>query len=184
MLPADAGRVLLPLARAALAERLGLPPPVVVEAEWLAARGASFVSVHLDGRLRGCIGTLDPFRSLGVDVAANARAAAFDDPRFRAITAAEYPIVVLEVSVLSAPEPIAYASEVDLLTQLRPGVDGVLLEAGQKRATFLPQVWAQLPKPEEFMDNLKVKAGLPRDAWDPRWRISRYAVRCWSERPG
>lgn len=181
MLPADAGQVLLPLARAAVAEQLGLESPAVAEADWLAAPGASFVSVHLAGRLRGCIGTLEPFRSLGSDVAANARAAAFDDPRFRAVTVTEYPSVVLEVSVLSAPHRIACADETDLLAQLDPGVDGVLLEGGRKRATFLPQVWAQLPQPVEFLGNLKVKAGFAREAWDPGWRFYRYTVACWGE---
>lgn len=181
MLPTDAGRVLLPLARAALAARLGVPPPVVPEAAWLDDPGASFVSVHIDGRLRGCIGTLEQYRSLGADVTANACAAAFDDPRFRPVAAAEYLQVMLEVSVISAPEPIAYADEADLCAQLRPGVDGVLLEAGKKRGTFLPQVWAQLPQPAEFLTNLKVKAGLPKDGWDPTWRFSRYAVDSWAE---
>lgn len=181
MLPADAGRVLLPLARAALADRLGLPPPAVPAAEWLVAPGASFVSVHIAGRLRGCIGTLEQYRSLEADVTSNARAAAFEDPRFRHITAEEYAQIVLEVSVVSVPEPIAYADEADLRAQLRPGVDGVLLEAGKKRGTFLPQVWAQLPQPAEFLTNLKVKAGLPKDGWDPTWRFSRYAVDSWAE---
>lgn len=181
MLPADAGRVLLPLARAAMAERLGVTPPAIPEVEWLAAPGASFVSVHVDGKLRGCIGTLEQFRSLGEDVAANARAAAFEDPRFSPITAAEYDRILLEVSVVSVPELIAYADEVDLRAQLRPGVDGVLLEAGRKRGTFLPQVWEHLPEPSEFLNNLKAKAGLAKDAWDLTWQFSRYTVKSWAE---
>jgi uncharacterized protein len=183
MLPTDAGRVLLPLARAALAERLGLSPPAVPEADWLAVPGASFVSVHIAGRLRGCIGTLEQFRSLGADVVANARAAAFEDPRFRPLAVSEYLQVALEVSVVSVPEPIAYADEADLRARLRPGVDGLLLEAGRKRGTFLPQVWAQLPERAEFLNNLKAKAGLPRDAWSPAWRFLRYTVSSWAEDP-
>lgn len=181
MVPQDAGRVLLPLARAAIAKRLGLPAPAVPAADWLAERGGSFVTLHLAGRLRGCIGTLEAYRSLGADIAANARAAAFDDPRFPPLEPGEYDQIDLEVSVLSAPEPMAYADEADLLSQLRPGVDGLLLEAEHRRGTFLPQVWDQLPRPADFLGQLKVKAGFSRHDWDPAWRISRYTVTAWSE---
>lgn len=183
MLPGDTGRVLLPLARAAIAARLGLPGPAVTPAEWLAEPGASFVTLHDAGRLRGCVGTLEPYCSLGEDVATNARAAAVHDPRFPPLTLPEYAGIDLEVSVLSALEPLACTDEADLLAQLRPGVDGLLLEAGRRRGTFLPQVWEQLPRPTQFLDRLKVKAGFSMRDWDPRWRFSRYTVQQWSERP-
>lgn len=181
MWPENAGAVLLPLARAAIAAELGLKQPTVPEAEWLNAPGASFVTLHHTGRLRGCIGTIEPYRSLADDVAGNARAAAFADPRFPALTADEYPGIHVEVSVLSAPEPIRYADEADLLAQLRPGIDGVLLQAPEHRSTFLPQVWDQLRTPAEFFGQLKVKAGLSTRDFDPAWRISRYTVTAWNE---
>lgn len=175
------GLVLLPLARAAIAARLGLPGPAVPPAEWLAEPGASFVTLHEAGRLRGCIGTLEPYCSLGDDVVNNARAAAFHDPRFPPVTVSEYARIDLEVSVLSATEPLACTDEADLLAQLRPGVDGLVLEGERRRGTFLPQVWEQLPRPAEFVDRLKVKAGFSARDWDPRWRFSRYTVQHWSE---
>ncbi|SDB80099.1 hypothetical protein GA0111570_101374 [Raineyella antarctica] len=181
MFPDDMGPVLLPLARAAIADRLHLPGPEVPAADWLAEPGASFVTLHLAGRLRGCIGTLEAYRSLGEDTAANARAAAFADPRFPALTVREYAGIEVEVSVLSALEPVPYDDEDDLLGRLRPGIDGVVLRAGRRRGTFLPQVWDQLPDPSRFLDHLRRKAGLPGNGWDPAWQVDRYTVRRWSE---
>lgn len=183
MFPDDMGRMLLPLARAAIAERLHLPGPHVPREPWLADQGASFVTLHLEGRLRGCIGTIEPYRSLGEDVEANARAAAFRDPRFEPLTVPEYERIDLEVSVLSPMEPVAYEDEADLVAQLRPGVDGLLLDAGRRRGTFLPQVWEQLPEPAKFLAHLKAKAGYSPHHWDPEWTFFRYTVRHWSETP-
>ncbi len=122
---------------------------------------ATFVTLHSrDGNLRGCIGTLEPRRPLISDVAHNAFSAAFRDPRFPPLTEAEYVGVSIEVSVLSPPEPIEAATEEALLRQLRPGVDGLILEAGGHRATFLPSVWESLPQPQEFVSALKRKAGI------------------------
>lgn len=181
MFPDDMGRVLLPLARAAIAERLHLRGPHVHREDWLAEQGATFVTLHLSGQLRGCIGTIEPHRSVGEDTEANALAAAFRDPRFPALTVEEYERIDLEVSVLSPMEPVAYEDEADLLAQLRPGVDGLLLDAGWRRGTFLPQVWEQLPQPEHFLARLKAKAGFPARHWDPDWQFFRYTVRQWSE---
>lgn len=181
MFPDDMGRVLLPLARAAIAERLGLPGPAVPAADWLDEPGACFITLQLAGRLRGCIGTLEAWRGIGEDVEDNARSAAFRDPRFPPLSVAEYREVDLEVSVLSELEPIPCADEADLLARLRPGVDGVVLRAGRRSGTFLPQVWDQLPDPEKFVAHLKVKAGLPRRGWGPDWRCYRYGVRHWRE---
>lgn len=128
-LPAQAGLVLLPLARQAIARRLGVPcpapPPAGADAAWLQEEGASFVTLTLDGALRGCIGSLRAYRSLRADVEDNAVAAATRDPRFPTLTAVELGAVLLEVSVLSAPAPLEAGSQAELLARLRPGVDGV-----------------------------------------------------------
>lgn len=179
--PDDAGAVLLPLARFAIAERLGIRAEEPLHAGWLDEHGASFVTLHTRGRLRGCIGTISAYRSIADDVRSNARHAAFLDPRFSAVTAGEYAALDLEVSLLSPPEPLACRSDDELLSQLRPGIDGVLLEAGDRRGTFLPQVWDQLPDPRDFLTHLKAKARLDREPWGSDWTVSRYTVTSWSE---
>ena len=183
--PADAGPVLLPLARgainarlapagsagpsspAALADPASPAAPAGPTAEWLEAPGASFVTLTSGrapgGALRGCIGSLVARRPLREDVEANAVAAALHDPRFPPLTARELDDVVVEVSVLSAPAVLPAADEAELLARLRPGVDGVVLSASGRRATFLPQVWEQLPDPADFLARLRRKAGLPAD---------------------
>lgn len=125
---------------------------------------ATFVTLHTRfGDLRGCIGTLEPRRPLISDVVHNAFSAAFRDPRFPPLSEAQYSGLVMEVSVLSLPEPIDASSEEELLRQLRPGVDGLIIESGRHRATFLPSVWESLPQPREFLSALKRKAGLTAD---------------------
>ncbi len=180
-LPADAGTTLLPLARGAIAAQLGLPANAVADAPWLHERGASFVTLMLAGTLRGCIGTLEPHRALLDDVRANAIAAAFRDPRFRALTADEFKSVNIEVSVLSPVTPLQWRDEADALSRLRPGIDGVIFEYGHHRSTFLPQVWEEFPDPQHFLSHLKYKGGLPPDFWDPAVRLSRYTVAKWRE---
>lgn len=143
---------------------------------WLAAPGATFVTLKLDGELRGCIGSLEARRSLGEDVVRNALAAAYRDPRFPPVTVAECERLQVEVSLLTPALPMAVTSEAEALRLLRPGVDGVVLEYGQRSSTFLPQVWESLPDPRDFLAELKRKAGLARDFWDPRLRLSRYTV--------
>jgi AmmeMemoRadiSam system protein A len=182
-LPAGAGAVLLPLARQSIATALRLPSPVPAPAEtpWLRAPGASFVTLTLGGELRGCIGSVVAHRPLGRDVADNARAAALDDPRFPPLTRAEFGPVHLEVSVLSVPEPYICASRAEALAGLRPGVDGVIMTAHGRRATFLPQVWDDLPVPDQFMAHLMRKAGLPARFWDDTVRLERYTVTAFPE---
>src|SRR6185436_6796016 len=107
--------------------------------------GATFITLTRDGRLRGCIGSLEAARPLGEDVAQNALAAAFRDPRFAPITAAEWPRCSVEVSLLSQPKPIRFADEADLLGQVKPGEDGLILQCDGRRSTFLPQVWEAIP---------------------------------------
>lgn len=152
-------------------------------APWLEAPGAAFVTLHTrTGALRGCIGSLAARRALVEDIRANALAAAFEDPRFPALTARELPDIVVEVSVLTAPEPLAYTDGRDLLTKLTPHVDGVIIEQGWHRATFLPQVWDQLPRPEGFLGHLCNKAGLPGSAWrSGDLKVSTYQVQKFSE---
>lgn len=145
-------------------------------AHWLRSPGASFVTLTQRGCLRGCIGSLEAHRALCTDVRANAVAAALRDPRFPPLAAAELRLTRVEVSLLSATESLAFGSEADALAQLRPGVDGLLLEYGALRSTFLPQVWDQLPGPKDFLSQLKRKAGLPGDFWHERLRLQRYTV--------
>lgn len=175
-LPADAAAVLLPLARAAVAAELGIDRPADDSPRWLAEPGACFVTLHTAGRLHGCIGTIWPTRPLREDVRENARAAATRDRRFPPLTRPELADTVIEVSVLSPTEPIAAGTEAQVLAALRPGLDGVVLECGRRRATLLPQVWSTLADPQEFLAHLRVKAGLPRDFWSTAVRVSRYAV--------
>lgn len=180
------GGLLLPVARAAIAEGVGvplLPPPLPA---WAEESGAAFVTLTKDGKLRGCIGTLEAHRPLIDDVIANARNAAFHDPRFRPVTRDELDALTIEVSVLSAPEELRFTGRADAYAQLRPGVDGVILRYRHHRGTFLPQVWEQLPTVEQFMAHLNRKAGLPDDFWpEPdardRLHLSRYTVTAWSE---
>ncbi len=135
---------------------------------------ATFVTLTIDAQLRGCIGTLEARRALVEDVASNAYSAAFEDPRFAPLERAEFERLDIHLSLLSAPEPIQFGSEKDLLAQIRPSLDGLVLEEGARRGTFLPSVWEQLPDPVEFLRHLKRKAGLPADYWSATLRVSRY----------
>jgi AmmeMemoRadiSam system protein A len=138
-----------------------------------AAPGACFVTLHRQGRLRGCIGSLLPRQALAKDVSENAYNAGFQDPRFLALTAKELQGLKLSISVLTPLKPLEFTDEADLLGKLRPGVDGLLLEDGRNRGFFLPSVWSELPEPREFLTHLKYKAGLPADHWSPRLKVSR-----------
>lgn len=176
------GRTLVALARAAIDEAVsGERAPRLASQARLDDDGAVFVTLTENGRLRGCIGSLEAYRPLREDVIDNAVAAACRDPRFPPLAATELPRVKVEVSLLSPPEPLAVASEAEAWARVRPGIDGIVLEVGRHRATFLPQVWDQLPTPQEFFAHLKRKAGLPADFWSPDLRLSRYTVRKWSE---
>jgi AmmeMemoRadiSam system protein A len=180
MLP-DQGQALLALARGAIAERLGVATRHYDPAPWLDQPGATFVTLTSSGALRGCIGSLEAERALRTDVESNALAAAFSDPRFPPVSAREYRAIEVEVSLLSPMQPFTVESEAQALALLRPGIDGVLLECGRRRGTFLPQVWEQLPEPRAFLAHLKQKAGLPTDFWAKEIRLSRYSVAKWRE---
>ncbi|NVZ07865.1 AmmeMemoRadiSam system protein A [Allochromatium humboldtianum] len=144
--------------------------------EPLRAIRATFVTLERHADLRGCIGVLDAFRPLVTDVAQNAFAAAFEDPRFPPLRAAEYPELTLKLSVLTPAEPLSFGSEAELLAQIRPGVDGLILSDRGRRGTFLPSVWEQLPDPRDFLEHLKRKAGLPMGHWSDSLHIARYAT--------
>lgn len=203
--PANGGAQLVSLARASIAQALGarvelkadrLAASAAVavnaagttagaacssDAAWLDQPGAVFVTLTLDGALRGCTGSLMAHRALRDDVLANAQAAALRDPRFAPLTVAEWPLVRVEVSLLTAPQLMTVRDEADALAQLRPHEDGVILEAGAHRATFLPQVWEQIAEPRAFLAALKQKAGLPPAYWGPDVRLSRYGVAKFAE---
>ena len=181
MLPIDAGPTLLRIARASIAHALGREPVDDENAAWLLAPGACFVTLSQHGRLRGCIGTLQPYRSLSADVKANAVAAALQDSRFAPLPAAELARTEVEVSLLSPMQPMHFASEANALAQLQPGIDGVVLQCRGRRSTFLPQVWEQLPGRAEFVAQLKAKAGLPASFWSDDVRLQRYTVTRWKE---
>lgn len=175
------GPTLLAHARAAIARRLGLTAVAAPHASFLDEPGATFVTLKIARELRGCIGSLAPHRALGDDVRANAQAAAFDDPRFPPLAIGEYESLEVEVSVLSPSTPLVVRSEAELHASLRPGIDGVTLQWGHRRGTFLPQVWDSLPTPREFIAHLKRKAGLPLDFWSSDLAISRYTVEKFTE---
>jgi AmmeMemoRadiSam system protein A len=181
MLESEKGRILLLLARSAIAERFGESPLPFLETEWLQESAATFITLTLRGQLRGCIGSLEAHRPLIEDVRTNAVAAALRDPRFAPLSAEEFANVSIEVSLLSVPQPMRFDSEQDALSRLRAGVDGVILEYGLHRSTFLPQVWEQLPDKKVFMAHLKNKAGLPENFWSDEIKLSRYTVKKWRE---
>lgn len=138
---------------------------------------ATFVTLrtnHSTDALRGCIGMLEAVRPLAKDIAENAFSAAFRDPRFPPLEAYELENLKIHLSILTPAAPVWFNSEQDLLSQLQPDIDGLILEEGHRRGTFLPSVWEVLPEPEQFLRNLKQKAGLPGDYWSENIRIYRY----------
>jgi AmmeMemoRadiSam system protein A len=156
--------------------RLGKPLPVNVDdySATLGALRATFVTLQIDERLRGCIGMLEAVRPMVTDVSQNAYAAAFGDPRFAPVNAAEQQQLEIHISILSPPEPMSFTSQDDLCSQVRPGTDGLILQDGRRRGTFLPAVWESLPEVGEFMAHLKAKAGLPTDYWSDSIEVWRY----------
>jgi uncharacterized protein len=177
----EQGQLLLAYARNAIASEFGEAALDLPHPDWMDTPGAVFVTLTQQGNLRGCIGSLEARRALIDDVQANARAAAFQDPRFDPLSKNELAITLVEISILSTAEPMQFSSEADALVQLRPGIDGVILEYQRHRATFLPQVWQQLPDVRQFMANLKHKAGLASDFWADNLRLSRYRVEKFKE---
>ncbi len=174
-------QTLLHLARAAIAKELGFISDDLPRPAWMEEPGATFVTLTLHGRMRGCIGSLEANRPLIDDVRQNAVAAAFHDPRFAPLTKAEFAEVVIDVALLSTPELISFSSERDALAKLNPGVDGVTLECGSKRASFLPHAWAESPDPQVFLALLKNQAGLADDFWSDDIKLSRFTIRKWRE---
>lgn len=175
------GVTLLKVARDAISLHLGEPGHPHAIQSWLHEPGACFVTLTQQGELRGCIGSLEAHRPLVDDVRANAVAAAVRDPRFVPLSVQELALTRIEVSLLSASEPIAFSNERHALSLLRPGMDGVILEYGHARGTFLPQVWESLPHPADFLSHLKRKAGLPASFWHEGIKLSRYTVIKWKE---
>jgi len=175
------GLALLAIARNAIEKQLGRNAHTVIPHPALANPAATFVTLTQDGALRGCIGSLEAYRPLAQDVAENAIAAAFRDPRFSPLGEDELKRTRVEVSLLEKPEPLDFKDEADALAQLRPGLDGLILTHGNRRATFLPQVWESLQEPQRFMSQLKLKAGLPAYFWDEDIALARYGVQKWKE---
>lgn len=153
-------------------------------AQWppaLRAHRAVFVTLTRRARLRGCIGSIEPSGPLAEAVAESACGAAFRDPRFGQLQRDELPATRIEISVLSPMQPLAVSSREDLLSQLQPAIDGLLLQDGRHRSTFLPKVWEQLPDPEAFLEQLLAKADLPPDHWSPKLHFHRYQTHTFSE---
>lgn len=173
-------RILLDLIDGAIEYGLENHKPLSIELsqypDYLQQIRASFVTLRIHGLLRGCIGTLKAHLPLIVDIAMNTYAAAFKDPRFPKVTRNEYPLLTKSISVLSVPEPLDFTSEEDLITRLRPNIDGLILIEGEERGTFLPSVWESLKTPREFLDHLKIKSGLPADYWSDTIKIKRYTT--------
>lgn len=145
-------------------------------------RRGTFVTLTKDGQLRGCIGHIIPRESMIDGVRTNAINAAFRDPRFPPVSGDEWGKIRIEVSILTDPRPLQYSDAQDLLDKLRPGVDGVIIKKGLHQATFLPQVWEQLPKKEEFLGHLCMKAGLDGSAWRRGdLEVSTYQVQAFEE---
>jgi len=160
---------LLSLARESIALGMKERRPYAVDPKLVSSKlrekRACFVTLTIQGRLRGCIGHLEARQPLYEDVMENAVAAAFDDPRFSPLEAEGLEDLRIEISVLTPAKALAYKGADDLIRKLRPGKDGVILGKGLYRATFLPQVWDEIKNPEDFLSHLSAKAGLSSDAW-------------------
>lgn len=165
----EEGKYLLSVARQTIEERLtgqeGQGQPETFQSPKFSENRGTFVTLTENGALRGCIGHIIPQESMIEGIRENAINAAFKDPRFPPLSEAEWKRVQVEISILTDPTPLVYTDTVDLLNKLRPGVDGLIIKKGFNQATFLPQVWEQLPDRKEFLRHLCLKAGLDRDAW-------------------
>jgi AmmeMemoRadiSam system protein A len=177
-LSAEQRQILLEVAHESISYGLTHGRPLAVQSSDfhpdLNAQRASFVTLNKNGNLRGCIGHLEAVQPLVADVAENAFSAAFRDPRFPPLSSAEWPSVKVHISVLTPAEPMHFTDEQDLLSQLQPGEDGLILVDGPYRGTFLPSVWEGLPRPADFLAQLKHKAGLAADHWSDTLQVSRY----------
>jgi len=186
------GQILLQIARRTIADRLGVKMPADKPDALKTAKTdralqdhrGTFVTLTIDGNLRGCIGSLTPLESIVEGVQRNAINAAFKDPRFNLLTREEFENVAIEVSILSEPKPLQYKDGDDLVSKLRVNIDGVIIRKGSASATFLPQVWAQLPQPEFFLEHLCRKSGLSNDAWrSGQLEVFTYQVQYFEEHP-
>lgn len=180
------GQTLIKLARQSISQKVGhisdkIDPDSLRDLDFQESRG-TFVTLTIDGQLRGCIGSLETTESILEGVRRNAVNAAFGDPRFPKLEAKELDKIEIEVSILTDPQPLEYRDGKDLLSKLRPHVDGVILSKGSASATFLPQVWKQLPRPDEFLSHLCRKAGLPANEWEKgKLEIFTYQVQYFEE---
>lgn len=178
--PPEEGEILLRIARDSIrhgvetGSALDVDPAEYLEA--LQAQSATFVTLEIDGALRGCIGVLEACRALVEDVAQNAFAAAFRDPRFPPVSQEELDGLEIHISILSEAVPLEVEDEDHLLRELRPGTDGLILEDTPSRALFLPHVWESLPEPLDFLTHLRMKAGLPAHHFSDTIRFWRFTV--------
>jgi len=188
------GRLLLKMARESIREKLGIPsegpakkqevPEKYEDKAFLDTKQGLFVTLHKHGALRGCIGTIEPVKVLRQGICDNARLAAFHDTRFSPLTLDEFHEVDIEISLLSVPEPLEFTTSEELLAGILPQIHGVIIKKGNAGATFLPQVWEQLPMPEDFLNQLCIKAGLSSTAWkNEGLAVQTYEVQCFSENP-
>lgn len=187
------GQLLVKLARHTLMDRLGKQIPqaeidtlnAALKDSCFSSLCGTFVTLKIDERLRGCIGNLTSDTPLASGVRRNAINAAFHDPRFASLSTSELDRVEIEISILSEPQPLKYRDGDDLIKKLQPHIDGVIIRKDQASATFLPQVWEQLPRPQDFLAHLCTKAGLAADSWqNPELEVSTYQVQYFEEHTG
>ena len=187
------GQLLVKLARKSILKKLtgnsphneSDTPTHALNDDIFQAHCGTFVTLKIQGQLRGCIGNLTATESVWEDVKRNAVNAAFHDPRFASLSVAELDQTEIEVSILTIPQPLAYRDTQDLIQKLQINVDGVIVRKGHASATFLPQVWEQLPRPEDFLTHLCQKAGLSPDAWKrSELEILTYQVQYFEEKRG
>ena len=183
----EEGEALLTVARETIGQAISKgdrstqPTPAVTSTKFDERRG-TFVTLTIDGGLRGCIGHIIPQESLIEGIRVNAINAAFHDPRFRPLSEKEWKKVKIEISILTEPKTMPYADAEDLIRKLRHGIDGVIIKKGYHQATFLPQVWEQLPNKKEFLTHLCSKAGMDPDAWKKESiEVSTYQVQAFEE---
>ena len=182
----DEGKYLLGLARKTIKNRLFKSEEPQIDQEDMPEifqkRLGTFVTINIEGNLRGCIGHIIPRETLIEGIKVNAINAAFRDPRFPPLSKEELDRIDIEISVLTPPKDLSYTDAEDLLKKLRPGTDGVIIKKGFYEATFLPQVWEQLPKKQEFLSHLCLKAGLSADSWmTEKLQVSTYQVQAFEE---
>lgn len=164
-------KILLSLARLSIKDRFEKNPDEVDQIkrqlpdEFIEQNRGVFVSLHKHGHLRGCIGNIEPVKTVFNGIWDNAKHAAFKDSRFPPLSREELKDTQIEISILTPPNRLTYSDHFELISKLKPEIHGVIIEKGHCKATFLPQVWHQLESPEKFLEHLCIKAGLPQDEW-------------------